>query len=128
MRLLIAKLCGLGTVSKVTPILGGLTFIAALQAQAESSPWVDLWRMGVTLGIGIFVTLCGVIWRDLNRRLDEQNRRQEQQHQENVERMQGLTDRQNRTIGALVAMAVAMGQSGSPNGERLAQALQAILD
>ena len=128
MKLLLAKVFGASALSKVTPLVGGFTMWAVIQAQVESSPWVEIWRMLLTLGIGIFVTLCGVIWRDMNRRQEEQEQIQKARHEENKIEIHAVVDKQNRMIGALVALAVGMQKEGHNGGERLAEALRAILE
>ena len=117
----------MGTITKMAPLFGGITFIAAVQAQVETSPFVEIWRFTLTLGIGIFVTLCGVIWRDLNRRLMEQERAQKERHRENQSEIRDLMDKQNKIVGVIVAIAIRMGRDNDDEGDKLFAALQAIL-
>lgn len=124
---LILRLLGIGTISKITPVFGGITFVAAVQSELNS-PWVDVWRLTLTLGIGIFVTLCGVIWRDINRRMREESESRDRMHKDNQRIIRENEERQNRIVGVIVAMAIMMGKDREgQDTDKLFAALQAIL-
>lgn len=62
---------GVLVLAKIAPFLGGVVFVSSLEATAkEADIWVDLWRVGMSVGLGVFVTLVGAIYQNLNKRLE----------------------------------------------------------
>lgn len=61
----------------MAPLFGAVSFFASLQllvlqqSTVEAPAVLDLWRVALTLGIGIFVTLVGVIYKDQNEKISE---------------------------------------------------------
>jgi hypothetical protein len=123
----ILRVFGMGTVTKMAHVFGVLTFVAAIQSESNS-PWVDIWRITFTLGVGICGTLFGVIWRDMLRRMAEEQRARNQQHRDNQDALRQMTEQQNRIIGAIVAMVIYVRRSSDGGeGDKLIAVLQAIL-
>lgn len=57
--------------AKIAPVIGVFVFISAIQATgSEVGLWTELWRIGMSIGLGIFVTLVGMIYQNLNKRLE----------------------------------------------------------
>lgn len=54
---------------KLAPIVGAATVTAAVFQMNAESPWSTLWRLGISILLGVFVTLVGAIYQNLNRRL-----------------------------------------------------------
>lgn len=85
----------------------GLSVIAFLAE--PSGAGVDLWRLGFTIGIGVFVTLVSVIYRDQLRRmaamekeLADIRRLQSSQHAENLRRLDRATMFQFRAFSIIL--------------------------
>jgi hypothetical protein len=57
--------------AKVAPLLGVFVFVSSVEATtAQTSAWTDMWRIGMSVALGVFVTLVGAIYQNLNRRLE----------------------------------------------------------
>jgi len=56
--------------AKVAPWVGGLTFFAAIEATGSTDAWTEVWRICMSAGLGIFVTLVGAIYKNMDRRLE----------------------------------------------------------
>jgi serine phosphatase RsbU (regulator of sigma subunit) len=97
----------------------GSIFLAILQEfePVSNSLAVEIWRISLTFLIAAFVTMCGVVYRDMNRRIKEQSITQKDQHKENTinineirrenaEAMKKFSAQQNRMIGILMVMSV----------------------
>jgi serine phosphatase RsbU (regulator of sigma subunit) len=104
----------------LAPGLGAGTIFFAMLQQFEpqvDSTLVEIWRIALTALIVAFVTMCGVVYRDMNRRIKEQSITQKDQHKENTinineirrenaEAMRKFSAQQNRMIGILMVMSV----------------------
>jgi len=56
--------------AKVAPFVGAFAFIASVEATPTAeSPWLTLWRIGLTAAIGIFVGLAGAIYHNVTNRI-----------------------------------------------------------
>lgn len=96
---------------KLAPIFGVASFMYVLLDYQygggdQGSPWVEAWRIALTLAVGIFVTLCGVIYRDVNRRITENARIQSENHKESQRTLAEINNRQERMVGVMLSLAV----------------------
>ena len=55
--------------AKVAPWVGGTMVLAALEADGRSDLGTEIWRVTLSVILGIFVALAGTIYRDVNRRI-----------------------------------------------------------
>ena len=58
-------------VSFIAPLIGGLTVYSSLQLDTSGDHWQDVWRVGMSVGLGIFVTLVGMIYRGIDSRIKD---------------------------------------------------------
>jgi hypothetical protein len=105
---------------KSAPIIGLTSFVCILIDNVTQdpigSPWIEVWRIGLTLAVGIFVTLCGVIYRDMNRRIDNLYKTHKEQYEENKNTLAAnqrllneIKNRQDRVIGVMLTLATHVG-------------------
>jgi hypothetical protein len=104
----------------VAPPVGSLAIVAALQlgqseAQANNdASWA--WRLAITALLSVFVTLCGVVYKDLK---DAQTR--------SDERAEKIIRQQNRMMGVITVLAVSQKGEGSDIG-KLMEMVQCVMD
>lgn len=55
--------------ARIAPVVGGATIIIAVQAPPPNDPWGEVWRIGLSTCLGIFVTLAGLIYKNINDRV-----------------------------------------------------------
>ena len=56
--------------AKIAPYAGAVAFIASFEAGgATGNPWLEIWRVGFSGALGIFIALVGAIYQNMNRRL-----------------------------------------------------------
>jgi len=56
--------------AKIAPGIGFLLFIASVEV-GDTGAWTDVWRITLSAALAVFVTLCGVIYRNVDRRQQE---------------------------------------------------------
>lgn len=57
--------------AKISPVIGGFVILSSFQASSSSpGPWVELWRIAMSVALGVFVALVGAIYQNINRRLE----------------------------------------------------------
>jgi len=92
--------------AKIAPLLGAFVFVSSIEATtANSTMWSDMWRIGMSVALGVFITLVGMIYQNLNRRLEtlENVAREEMvPRREYDHRHEDLINRLNRIENALV--------------------------
>ena len=54
--------------AKLAPWLGAFVFLASIEATKSEDTWTQLWRIGMSAGLGIFVALVGAIYRNMEKR------------------------------------------------------------
>ena len=54
--------------AKIAPWIGAFVFLASIESSGVSDAWTQLWRIGMSAGLGIFVALVGAIYRNMERR------------------------------------------------------------
>jgi hypothetical protein len=58
--------------AKVAPWAGGFVVVASVEAgQTGGGEWTEVWRVGMSAALGIFVALVGAIYQNVNRRLTD---------------------------------------------------------
>jgi hypothetical protein len=58
--------------SFLAPLVGGVTVYSSLQAEIPGSDhWQDVWRVGMSIGLGVFVTLVGMIYKGMDARIKD---------------------------------------------------------
>jgi ElaB/YqjD/DUF883 family membrane-anchored ribosome-binding protein len=63
--------------AKLSPVAGLIVTIVILQVQQQQQPsnfLTDLWRTLISVVMGVFIALVGVIYRNMNTRADETNK------------------------------------------------------
>jgi hypothetical protein len=55
--------------AKIAPLIGGFVVIASFQ-DTSGNVWTEAWRIGMSVGLGVFIALVGAIYQNLNRRLE----------------------------------------------------------
>ena len=55
--------------AKIAPLLGAALIVVSLQAGHEST-FADIWRIGMSVALGVFVALVGAIYQNLNKRIE----------------------------------------------------------
>jgi len=57
--------------AKIAPLVGAAAFVAAIEAGgADGGPWAELWRIGISSALAVFISLVGMIYQNMNRRLN----------------------------------------------------------
>lgn len=119
-----------GVAPSLAPAIGALDVMAASQISLSagdqtSGTWI--WRTVLTAGISVFVVLCGVIYRDVGRRITETD----EQAQRNVDRladqMGRLAERQQRMLGVMLVLAIAVKQADQDN-TKVFELLQQVME
>ncbi len=65
---------GLG-LAKATPYVGAFVIVVSVVESSQSnSPWTDLWRVAISVSLGIFVTLVGMIYHNMETRVSNLER------------------------------------------------------
>lgn len=119
-----ARLLGTKGVSVLASFVGGISIIALWQ-EASASPYAEVWKIVLTGAGGVFLTLCGVIYRDMNRRMLATEQIAREWHLEHMEKLEKLSMRQERMLGVIITMALSQ-TDGS--GEKLIQAVNSVLE
>lgn len=57
--------------SKIAPVIGGVTIIASLIDTDSSSTWSALWRIAISVSLGVFVALVGMIYHNIESRVSK---------------------------------------------------------
>lgn len=68
-QLLFSRSLAVG-LAKLAPVVGLFVFVASVEA-GGSSAWTDVWRVAMSVGLGIFITLVGAIYKNIERRMGE---------------------------------------------------------
>lgn len=56
--------------AKVAPIVGGIVIISSIiDSGQQSTPWTDIWRVAISVALGIFITLVGMIYHNMENRV-----------------------------------------------------------
>ena len=58
------------SLAKVAPFLGLTMIIAAFQTEGNGSMWLGIWRIVLSVAMGVFVARVGAIYQNLHRRLE----------------------------------------------------------
>lgn len=58
-----------GVLAKITPYIGGAVIVASIIQTQDSSPLTDLWRVAISVALGVFVTLVGMIYHNMESRV-----------------------------------------------------------
>src|SRR5208337_2477436 len=56
--------------AKISPAIGLVVIVASLELDGEAGFWPGVWRISMSIALGVFVTLVGAIYQNLNRRLE----------------------------------------------------------
>jgi len=63
--------------AKISPIIGGFVIVASLESDGSGGPWTEIWRISMSVALGVFVALVGMIYKNINDRLENMEKRQE---------------------------------------------------
>lgn len=119
----------------VAPIVGAVAVLLAAEQLQPAAAVSSMWWPGVlSLILGIFVTLVGVVYRDQNRRLSaievvqEKNQeifqtRLQQWHTDNKEELTKIRGRQDRMVGVMLTIA-----AGSSGNDKIVAQIQKLLE
>jgi hypothetical protein len=55
--------------AKIAPVVGGVVIVTSFQTNA-SGFMGELWRISMSVALGVFITLVGAIYQNLNRRIE----------------------------------------------------------
>lgn len=99
-------------IMKVAPVMAPATgWSVVTMAALDAGSGSDIWRAILTVGLGIFVALVGVIYRDQNRRmatfegsLKSSSERMDHNHSENLKRLEKISERQQRFFGLMLSI------------------------
>ena len=56
--------------AKIAPFVGLTMIIAAFETEGAGNLWIGVWRIALSVALGIFVALVGAIYQNLSRRLE----------------------------------------------------------
>lgn len=55
--------------AKAAPLVGGVVIISSIiDASQEGTPWTDVWRIAISISLGVFITLVGMIYHNMENR------------------------------------------------------------
>jgi len=64
--------------AKISPVIGGFVILASFESDGGgNSPWTEIWRISMSVALGVFVALVGMIYKNINDRLENMEKRQE---------------------------------------------------
>ena len=55
--------------ARLSPLFGFLTLFYILQADSGNGAWVEIWRVLLSVGLGVVVTLLGMLHHNSDRRI-----------------------------------------------------------
>jgi hypothetical protein len=56
--------------AKAAPLVGGVVIISSLiDASQQTTPWTDVWRVAISVALGVFITLVGMIYHNMENRV-----------------------------------------------------------
>lgn len=90
----------------VAPYAGLLTIVAAVQGESSSSGSSsgEIWRIVMTGCLTIFVTLVGVIYSNINKRIDELEKDLVISRKETSEKLEKAATRQSQLFGLVLSV------------------------
>jgi hypothetical protein len=55
--------------AKAAPLVGGVVIISSIiDSSQQISPWTDVWRVAISVSLGVFITLVGMIYHNMESR------------------------------------------------------------
>ena len=118
--------------AKLAPISGGVALVASIQASINADDpggWAWMWRLGLTAALTVFMTLCGILYRDLREGLRRGELIRIEQHKENSAIILDLASKQQRMIGVLAMLPMMMAKDSTTEEMfRYVQEIQKVLE
>lgn len=98
-------------IPKVTNVVGLICFALALETSGTTS---EIWKTLLTVGIGIFVTLVGVIYKNIDKKFDgidirfsEMDNRLIQITKDNSDHIERVSARQEKILSSMLSLLLA---------------------
>jgi hypothetical protein len=55
--------------AKTSPVLGCMVIFSSIES-FNGGPWMEVWRVAISVAGGVFIALVGMIYQNLNRRVE----------------------------------------------------------
>ena len=55
--------------ARVSPVVGLVVIFSSVESH-EGGPWTEIWRIALSIALGVFVALVGAIYQNINRRVE----------------------------------------------------------
>jgi hypothetical protein len=108
----------------LTPLFGYGAVAGFLLLQGDST-WSDTWKIVISVLLGVFVSLCGVVYRDITRRLDLNDSAVLETNRVVNLKLDEMAKKQERMFGMIMLQAVF---SSDGDKDKLIESIKAIIE